>query len=155
MYYFSSIFAGSSVRVIGATNRVNTSTGFDPSWECFVDKISIGATPPYQYPETNWLLCEQKQLVDGQHVVTVNVNQATQAGRTFWVDDIIYTPSSNVTSDGGYTLVSNLDPAIAYGDGWLDLSNVANSTSQTGTEFVFNFTGVLYRVISNKIFHAD
>jgi hypothetical protein len=152
MYYFSSIFAGSSVRVLGPTNRVNTPTGFDPSWECFVDEISIGATQPQ---ETNYMLCEQQQLVDGQHVVTVNVSQATQAGRTVWVDDIIYTPSSNVTSDGGYTLVDSIDPAIAYGDGWLDLFSFANFTSQIGTEFVFNFTGVLYRVISNKIFHAD
>jgi hypothetical protein len=141
---FSSISAGTSIQIKGTSNRVNTSTGFDPSWECFIDKISIGATQPFQYPENNWLLCEQQLLVDGQHLVTVNVSQATQAGRTFWFDDIVYTPSSNVPSDGAYTLVDNVDPAIAYGDGWLNLGNVANFTSQTGAGFVFNFTGVVH-----------
>jgi hypothetical protein len=134
---------GTSIQILGTNNRVNTTNGFDPSWECFLDKISIGATPPFQYPENNWLLCEQLQLVDGPHVVTVNVTQATASGRTFWFDDATYTPSSNVSKDRAYILVDNVDSDIVYGDGWGPLGATANFTTRTGTEMRFNFTGVV------------
>lgn len=83
-----------------------------------------------------WVLCEQPQLVDGPHIVTV---KATAAGRTFWFDDITYTPSSNVSQNGVYILVDNFDPGIVYGSPWGALGGAANFT--TGTELRFNFTG--------------
>jgi len=141
---FSSIWAGSSVKVFGSTNRVkNPTTGFDPSWECFVDKISIGATQPFEFAENNWLLCEQEQLVDGPHVVTVNVTQDTAAGRTFWFDNINYTPSLSVPKDGAYILIDNFDPDLFYGDGWGPLGGFANLTTTTSAELRFNFTGAV------------
>jgi hypothetical protein len=119
-----------------------------------VDKISIGSTPPFQYPENNWLLCEDLQLVDGPHVVTVNVTQATVAGRTFWFDDATYTPSPNLSKDQAYVLVDNTDPDIIYGDGWGPLGATANLTTQTGTEMKFNFTGMFYCNVFD-VFHPE
>ena len=141
---FLFISIGSSIQILGTTNRVNTTSGFNPSWECSIDDISIGATQPFQYAENNWELCGQPQLVDGHHVVTVKVIQATATGRTFWFDDITYTPSSNVSTNGAYVLVQNDDPGVVYGTGWGPLGTTANFTTQTGAELSFNFTGMIY-----------
>ena len=146
---------GTSIQILGTNNRVNTTSGFDPSWECFVDNVSIGSTQPFQYPENNWLLCQQLQLADGPHVVTVNVTQATAAGRTFWFDDATYTPSPNLSKDQAYVLVDNLDPDIVYGAGWAPLGTTANFTTQAGTEMSFNFTGVFYCNIFNVLISSD
>jgi hypothetical protein len=119
---------------------VNTTAGWDPSWECFVDNISIGATAPFQYDENNWLLCEQANLIDGSHEITVNVTSTT--GQPFWFDYVQYAPSASVSEQTAYVIVDHLDPAIQYGNGWAALGGTANMTSTQGSVLQFNFTGI-------------
>jgi hypothetical protein len=133
--------AGTAVDVMGSNNRVNTSNGWDPSWECFIDNVSIGATDPFPYFENNWLLCHKPDLNDGPHQLTVNVTSNT--GQMFWFDYIQYTPSATLSLGTAFIRFDHLDPAIVYGPGWGPLGDTANMTTALGTEAKFNFTGAL------------
>ncbi|KAF9458802.1 hypothetical protein BDZ94DRAFT_1312913 [Collybia nuda] len=85
-------FNGTDINVLGTTALVKTSTEriFDPTWECFIDQISIGRTEPFTLTENNWDLCAQHEMADGQHELVINVSTAGQA---FLFDSIRYTPS--------------------------------------------------------------
>ncbi|KAF8969566.1 hypothetical protein BDZ97DRAFT_1653481, partial [Flammula alnicola] len=135
-------FSGTKVRVYGSNNLRNDSGVLDPVWECFVDKISIGATAPFQFAENNWVFCEQDALVDGPHVLTVNAT--VLKAQTFWVDQIQYVPSTSMALDQQAILIDSLDPQLelAYGQGWGALGGTANMTTQTGSLFNFDFTGI-------------
>ena len=119
---------------------MNTANGVDPSWECFVDNVSIGATAYFQYPENNWLFCSKGQLNDGPHVIHVN---AVSNGHTFWFDYIRYTPSASVSTQNAIVSVDHLDPAVVYGSGWAPLGTTASFTSTLGADVTFQFTGAL------------
>lgn len=121
---------------------MNTTTGWDPRWECFVDNVSIGATDPFPYDENNWPLCQATDLNDGLHELAVNITSTT--GQPFWLDYIQYAPSSSVSEETAYVVVDSLDPAIGYGVGWTALGGSANMTSTQGSIFQFNFTGICY-----------
>lgn len=117
----------------------------DPSWECFVDGISIEPTTPFQFPENNWILCTNNSLVDGPHVLTVNATVTNS--QIFWLDRIQYVPSLSVPLDGKSILVNNLDPQLlqyAYGPGWEAIPGdpERNMTEQTNSSFTFEFTGM-------------
>ena len=143
MHYSSHIIhvlEGRGVKVFGSNNRVNTSAGWDPRWECFVDGISIGATEPFPFFENNWALCEKRSLDDGPHRLTVDVTSTT--GKEFWFDYVRYEPSASVSEDTAYIFVDNHDSAIVYGSGWGPLGTVANMTTRLGSELRFNFTGM-------------
>jgi hypothetical protein len=131
---------GSAIQVYGSNNRANTSSGWDPSWECSIDNISVNPTDPFPYFENNWLFCQKLDLNDGPHELTVNVTSTSN--QTFWFDFIRYAPSANVFEGANYVLVDNQDPAILYGSGWGPLGSTANMTGTLGAEFRFNFTGV-------------
>ncbi|KAF8163682.1 hypothetical protein B0H34DRAFT_672630 [Crassisporium funariophilum] len=133
-------FNGTSIKVLGTNNIRNDSGVVDPSWECFVDEISIGAHNPYQFPLNNWVFCDVDQLVDGPHVLTVNATVAR--AQTFWFDQIQYVPSASVPLEQQTILVDSLDPELQFGPQWRNLADVANSTSTQGTQLVFNFTGI-------------
>ncbi|KAF9561139.1 hypothetical protein CPC08DRAFT_707577 [Agrocybe pediades] len=133
-------FNGTQVRVWGTNNLRNDSGVLDPQWECFVDKISIGATAPFQFAENNWVFCEQDQLEDGPHVITVNATVAKQ--QTFWFDQINYIPSVSVPLDNKGILVDNHDAALQFGDGWGALGGTANQTGKSGSTLTFQFVGV-------------
>ncbi|KAF5372356.1 hypothetical protein D9615_009233 [Tricholomella constricta] len=132
-------FQGTSIRVVGTTklSRINE-THWDPSWECFVDQISIGATKPFAFPENNWNLCQQSVLNDGQHEITVKV---TSAGTTFWLDYLVFTPSPEVSYDEAVLLVENSDTGILYDSSWGALGGTANMTTKKGSQVKFDFTG--------------
>jgi hypothetical protein len=119
---------------------VKTLSGWDPSWECFVDGISIGATDPFPYFENNWPFCMKSDLNDGPHQLTVNVTSTTD--HVFWLDSIAYVPSASVAEETAYIMVQNQDPAIAYGPGWTRLGDSANMTTTLGSELRFNFIGM-------------
>lgn len=138
---------GSQVNVFGSNNLLNSSGVLDPTWECFIDGISIGAAPPFQFPENNWLFCSQNTLIDGPHVLTVNATVLKK--QTFWLDYIEYLPSASVPLDGKAILIDNLDPQVeaAFGSGWGALGGTANETGQTNSVFTFNFTGKYPSVI--------
>lgn len=114
----------------------------DPQWECFVDQISIGSRPPFQFAENNWALCAYSSLADGPHTLTINVT--INSNQTFRLDRIQYTPSPNALLENGDVLVENNDPALKYGSGWDSLADSANKTNQTGATFEFNFVGKLF-----------
>ncbi|KAF8163683.1 hypothetical protein B0H34DRAFT_781303 [Crassisporium funariophilum] len=133
-------FNGSRVVVFGSNSLRNDSGVLDPSWECFVDKISIGASKPFPFDENNWVFCQQDTLVDGPHVLTVNVTVAK--AQTFWFDQIQYVPSASVALDQQIILVDSLDPELQYGPGWQALGGTANMTSVQNAQFEFHFTGI-------------
>jgi hypothetical protein len=127
------------VRVFGTNNIRNDSGVLDPTWNCFVDNISIGPTAPFQYSENNWLFCSQDKLVDGPHILTVNATVVK--AQTFWFDDIQYVPSASVSLANAAIMVDSLDPQLQYGAGWQALGSTANMTSQTSSIFTFDFIG--------------
>ncbi|KAF9524783.1 hypothetical protein CPB83DRAFT_909679 [Crepidotus variabilis] len=133
-------FSGTSITVVGANNLRNDSGVLDPKWECFVDHISIGATDPFPYAENNWGFCNQDQLVDGPHTLTVNVTVAKK--QTFWFDRIQYTPSPSASIENSIIYIENSDPELQYGPGWGALGGTANLTQTKGSLFEFEFTGV-------------
>jgi hypothetical protein len=129
---------GTTIDVVGTTNPGNSTGGVDPTWECFIDNISIGATNPFNFVENNWILCSAENLPDTSHVVTVNVKSH---GHTFWFDYFRYTPSANVSAEGELVLVQNFDPDIHFDSSWQPLSPNANMTVTKGGSVAFNFTG--------------
>lgn len=129
----------------------------DPTWECFVDDITIGATAPFAFAENNWVFCNQDSLVDGPHVLTVNAT--VLKNQTFWFDDIQYVPSASVPLGQAAIMVDNLDPQLQYGAGWQALGNSANMTTVPGSIFTYDFIGMQMQIISLSFptysFHPD
>lgn len=137
--------SGTQVTVVGSNNILNNSGVLDPTWECFIDDISIGATTPFPFPENNWVFCDHASLLDGPHILTVNAT--ILKNQTFWFDDIQYVPSASVPLDQATIGIDNLDKQLlesAYGTGWVALGNTANMTTVAGSIFTFNFTGMVY-----------
>lgn len=130
---------GTSVRVFGTNNLRNDSGVLDPTWDCFVDNISIGSSTPFQYPENNWVFCSQDKLTDGPHILTVNATVAK--AQTFWLDDIQYVPSASVSLEDAAVMIDSHDSQLQFGAGWQALGGTANMTTQTGSIFTYNFTG--------------
>ncbi|KIM39686.1 hypothetical protein M413DRAFT_447143 [Hebeloma cylindrosporum] len=132
-------FSGTAIDVFGTTDQGNSSGVIDPTWECFIDNTSIGATNPYNFAENNWLLCSAENLADTSHVITVNVKSR---GRTFWFDYFQYLPSPNISTEGEFVLVQNLDPDIHFDSSWQPLGPNANMTVTKGGSVTFKFMGV-------------
>ena len=84
-----SSFSGSVV-IVYRTSITNASGTQDPTWECFIDNISIGwslaSATVIGIESNNWILCVggQGQFQDGPHLLTVNANVSNQ--QTFWFD---------------------------------------------------------------------
>lgn len=80
--FFLTVDTGTTIfKVVGTTHLVKIANNIavvDPKWEGFVDKISIGATKPFELPENNWLICKPAMLNDGlrevTNVTTINGN---------------------------------------------------------------------------------
>jgi hypothetical protein len=131
---------GTAIFVKGTTHPLNIPAGaFDPSWECFVDNISIGATKPRIHAENNQLLCEQKGLVDTLHELTVNVHTT---GQTFWFDRIQYTPSPRLSSDNAVFLVDNNDIRMVFDSNWFAIRSPNDTTQTPGSTAKFLFNGM-------------
>ena len=138
-------FSGTQITVLGssittntsATN--NTSATQDPTWECFVDNISIGwHISAGTRTENNWVLC-QSDLKDGHHVLTTNVTILHQ--QPFWFDQIQYLPSSGVAPANSSVRVDSSDSAIRYSSGWGEYSGIVNLTQTAGSTVTFDFLG--------------
>lgn len=122
---------------------LSSPTGFDPSWECFIDgtPITIGdalTTGPYN----NQNLCGPvANLADGKHKVTMNVvSQTTQA---FWFDYFQYVPSLDANLDNQVVQLMPTYSDFVYGPGWSNLKfdTSMKVASQHGTTFNFTFEG--------------
>lgn len=132
--------SGTQIKVIGSNNIRNDSGVLDPTWLCFVDNISIGASVPFAFAENNWGFCEQDTLVDGPHILTVNAT--VLKNQTFWIDNIQYVPSASVSLDQKTIVVDNHDPQLQYGQGWQALGGTANMTTVPGSIFLYDFIGM-------------
>ena len=132
-------FSGSKIVVLGTSITTNISGTQDPTWECFVDNISIGWNiSAGSGAENNWVLC-QSDLQDGPHVLTTNVTVLQE--QIFWFDQIQYLPSSNVSLDNSTVRVDSSDPAIQYGSGWTELGGFVNLTQTAGSTVTYDFFG--------------
>jgi len=129
---------GTSVSVIGSINLRNDSGVLDPTWECFVDHISIGKTTPYQFANNNWVFCERAVLVDGPHLLIVNTTVANK--QTFWFDRIQYGPSAGISLASKAILVDCGDKALQYDAEWGVLRDI-KMTRETASVFNFEFDG--------------
>ncbi|KAF8805440.1 hypothetical protein BYT27DRAFT_7085298 [Phlegmacium glaucopus] len=132
-------FNGTLFRVHGTINIRNDSGVVDPTWQCFIDNISINPIPPSPDPQNNWIFCEEDTLLDGPHIITVNVT--VLKSQTFWIDKIQYLPSPSVPLDQAAIVVDSGDPQLQYGQGW-QVWYYANTTTVTGSTFTYNFIGV-------------
>ncbi|KAJ7842800.1 hypothetical protein B0H14DRAFT_1022154 [Mycena olivaceomarginata] len=133
-------FNGTSIDVIG-TIQLNDLAD-DPTWVCLVDEIQItnGTDPTFKFPENNWILCSQPQLLPGPHTLTIKVQSK---GQPFYLDSIFYTPTPDVTYDGAVLEYEAGDPAISYGAGWqfYTVENTQNITQTNGAQVALNFHG--------------
>lgn len=131
---------GTSIDVIG-TIQLNDLAD-DPTWVCLVDEIQItnGTDPTFKFPENNWILCSQPQLLPGPHTLTIKVQSK---GQPFYLDSIFYTPTPDVTYDGAVLEYDAGDPAISYGAGWqfYTVENTQNITQTNGAQVALNFHG--------------
>ncbi|KAF9447284.1 hypothetical protein P691DRAFT_731767 [Macrolepiota fuliginosa MF-IS2] len=135
----SFVFSGTAVQVWG-TSIINGTTNPDPTFECFVDDVSIGREPPFQFPENNWLLCDKTGLPDGSHTLRVDV-KVVSPDHTFWVDQIRYVPSPTLPLDNKVILLDNTDPAIKLDSQWSALGGTANMTTHTNSIALVDFIG--------------
>jgi hypothetical protein len=130
---------------MGSNNILNSSGVLDPTWDCFVDDISIGPTTPFAFGENNWVFCNQPNLVDGPHILTVNAT--VLKNQTFWFDNIQYVPSAGVPLNQATIIVDSLDSQLHYGTGWGALGGDANMTTVAGSIFTFDFIGMQNKII--------
>ncbi|GJJ15753.1 hypothetical protein Clacol_010031 [Clathrus columnatus] len=134
---FSFFFHGSSINVIGSIPITNSnSNSRDPTWECFIDGISLG---PPTYPnvtENNWSLCEHA-LSDGPHQLEVIVNSTTSP---FYFDYLLYAPSVGISLENNTIFISGLDPDVTYDSTW-SVVRTSSATSEPGGEVIITFVG--------------
>ena len=145
LFYFIALslifggFSGSQVIVLGTSMTTNASGTQDPTWECFVDNISIGWNISSGAGfENNWVFCQGDQQ-DGPHVLSVNVTVLDM--QTFWFDQIQYIPSSNVPLDNSTVRVGSSDPAVLYSSGWTELDGIVNLTQTKWSTVTYQFSG--------------
>ena len=142
LYDLSSVygrFPGSQVIVLGTSITTNASGTQDPTWDCFVDNVTIGwGISAGADDKNNWIFC-QSNLQDGPHVLSVNVTVLHQ--QTFWFDQIQYTPSANVSLDNATVKFDSSNPAVQYSSGWTGLAGIVNLTQTAGSTVTYNFTG--------------
>ena len=117
----------------------NASGTQDPTWECFVDNISIGwGVSAGADTENNWNFC-QSDLQDGPRILSMKVTVLHQ--QTFWLDQIQYTPSSNVSLDNATVRFDSSNAAVQYSAGWTALDGIVNLTETAGSTVTFEFFG--------------
>jgi hypothetical protein len=136
------LFSGSKIIVLGTSITTNASGTQDPTWECFIDDISIGwdLSSGDARPENSWVFCQSNlQLEDGPHVLRTTVTVLHQ--QTFWFDQIQYIPSSNVPLDNLTVRVDSSDPAIQYSSGWTEMDGIVNLTQNAGSTVTYEFLG--------------
>lgn len=132
-------FSGTQVIVFGSSITTNASGTQDPTWECFVDDVSIGWNlAKGTASENNWVLC-QSDLKDGPHVLTTIVTVLHQ--QPFWFDQIQYVLPSGVPPVNSTVKIDSSDPAVRYSSGWGEFSGIVNLTQVAGSTVTYDFFG--------------
>ena len=133
-------FTGSEVTVLGTSIFTNATATPDPTWECFIDSISIGWNiSAGSGTENSWVFCQTDLLQDQPHVLTVNVTVLHK--QPFLFDQIQYLPSSNVPLYNTTVRVDSSDPAVQYSSGWTELLGIVNLTQSVESTVKFQFFG--------------
>ncbi|KIM40729.1 hypothetical protein M413DRAFT_166901 [Hebeloma cylindrosporum] len=132
-------FTGTGVQVIGTSQVTPFGGATDPSWECFLDNVSIGSKPPISFAENNWVFCQADSLPDAQHNITLRATVRNQ--NTFWFDRIVYSPSPTMNLDSSLILIDANDPAVTYGPGWQLMRDIGTMTQQSGAKATVTFSG--------------
>ena len=133
-------FSGSQLIVLGTSITTNASGTQDPTWECFVDGISIGWNiSAGSETENSWVFCRNDLIKDGPHVLSMNVTVLHL--QNFWFDQIQYLPSSNVPLYNSTLRVDSSDPAVQYSSGWTESLDIVNLTQSAGSTVTFQFFG--------------
>ncbi|KAF9533800.1 hypothetical protein CPB83DRAFT_879737 [Crepidotus variabilis] len=123
-------FTGTSVTVYSVDNFLNISGATSPNVECVIDNINSHMSPPSfnGNGDNNWILCEQYNLDNKLHTVTIN---AWSNAQPFLFDRIQYQRKP---------YIDNPDSSIDYGQGWVGLGGEWFSyTSKTNTTLDFEF----------------
>lgn len=137
------------MNVFGTTNINNSSGTIDPTWECFIDGVSIGSTSPFQYAENNWLLCTWNDNGPaGSHVLTVN---AKSTGHNFWFDWLQYEPPQSASVQNAVVYLDHMDAAIKFDSSWQSLGGSANMTTKEGSTVTLDFIGTHPCLLPSKI----
>ncbi|PPR02067.1 hypothetical protein CVT24_011166 [Panaeolus cyanescens] len=133
-------YTGTIVNVVGST-RVRNDTGIpDPEWECSVDGVPM-PNNIITMEENNWNLCTSSGTPEGDHVLTVKIT--IRQAQTYYLDRIIYSPSSSVPVDDKTLIINNNDPALQYGPGWGPASiKGQHATTISGSKVTLDFIGV-------------
>ncbi|KAJ7644920.1 hypothetical protein FB45DRAFT_784922 [Roridomyces roridus] len=132
-------FSGSSISVYGTLNiKTNADNTTDPTWTCFIDEIPISnGNPTFKFYENNWELCVQSAITPGPHNLTI---QVASKGQTFYLDNLIYTPTPDVVFDEAVVLYPTSDSSVSFGSGW-DTFGGENGTQTAGSQVSLNFHG--------------
>ncbi|KAF5344752.1 hypothetical protein D9756_011074 [Leucocoprinus leucothites] len=133
-------FNGTSIEVWGTNSVVNFDTNPDPSWECFVDGVSIGREAFLEWPESNWKFCGQYNFADGNHTLRIDVT-VQSPNHTFWLDQIRFIPSPTLPLDNKTILIENTDPAVQFDAKWEAMGATANITTVLGSAAWVTFIG--------------
>jgi hypothetical protein len=150
-------FSGSTVIVLGTSKPENPSVnGTNLSWQCFIDSVNIGRSPPPTFilptgsdgTQNNWMLCGNNEFQDGLHLLTVAVTNSGQDA--FQFDRNLIVPSASVTVNGSFLRIDATDSAIKYSPGWdfssqwtnLSMPNLNSSyTKVSGSTLTLQFCG--------------
>ncbi|KAJ6594905.1 hypothetical protein B0H19DRAFT_1097066, partial [Mycena capillaripes] len=146
-------FNGTSMSVFGTIMVSTDANVTDPMWNCFVDGTQIGnPQPAFQFPENNWVLCDQPEIAAGSHVLTVQVQSK---GTAFYFDYLVYTPLPDATFETAVLIYPNTDPAVSFGSDWKTFGG-ENGTNTKGSQVALNFHGTsasMYGFVPTELPH--
>lgn len=124
--------------MIGTISNVD-SKNIAVTWSCFVDQIQIKSIPSTGWYNTNQVtLCQQSQMANGPHELTVNISAASTT--LFNFDGISYY-TSDATKLDHTVIMENTDQDVVFGSGWLASGPYANATATIGSKMTFSFNG--------------
>lgn len=138
---------GSAVTVFGSFSDVS-STNIVATWSCFVDQIQIktGQTIPVDANTNLRTLCEQLQIANGPHELTVNISASSTTLVNF--DGIMYDTSDETELESAIVEVTDKTNRVVYGTGWF-VDGAYNATTTIGSNMTIIFNGQYYLVSQN------
>ncbi|GJJ15748.1 hypothetical protein Clacol_010026 [Clathrus columnatus] len=122
---FSPTLHSSSIGIVGAIDIANYSTNPDPTWECYVNGVSLGPPNLIDTKSGSDSMCSGQGFLDGENELVVNV---TSKGMPFYFDRIPYQAAPSVSLENTLIKIQNPDPAINYISGWSP-NGIVNQTS--------------------------
>ncbi|KAJ6542675.1 hypothetical protein B0H19DRAFT_305684 [Mycena capillaripes] len=145
-------FSGTSVSVVGSLDAGTSCTG-SFSLDANVTTFASSNLPAPRNHQTIWT---SASLPDAPHTLTYTLSSCSSssnnAAGNVWFDYILYTPSSNASTNGFVYFVDDSDLSIAYSGNWTVETNTDEDfqlTSHGGTQgasFQLEFEGTYVSV---------